>query len=298
MTDNAGGLSFQEAIQEALAEETAEEVDSEALISEEPSNVSDALEIEQPTIENLDEVGLFDDLVVDESNTDDNQPSFDEELLTIEIEGRPWTIEEIRAGVLMKADYTRKTQALAQQREENEKAITLWEALHGADAVRVVENLYRTVAGQGRAPTPLQTAPQVQPAVTDVEALVEAKIQERLASDPRLQALEQQEAMSRLEVVFSQIEENNNVTLTKGDKQQILEEAQASGTSNLQLVFDGLMRRAEKRKAERANVQKNATTAQRRGDDEELPPQQFGSFREALDESLREEGILDTVFNF
>jgi len=49
--------------------------------------------------------------------------------ITVEIDGKEVTIEELKNGYLRQADYTRKTQQLANQRRELEDAVKLYEHL-------------------------------------------------------------------------------------------------------------------------------------------------------------------------
>ena len=49
--------------------------------------------------------------------------------ITVEIDGKEVTIEELKNGYLRQADYTRKTQQLANQRREFEDAVKLYEHL-------------------------------------------------------------------------------------------------------------------------------------------------------------------------
>jgi len=58
------------------------------------------------------------------------QPTVEEtKPITVEIDGKEVTIEELKNGYLRQSDYTRKTQQLANQRKEFEDAIKLYEHL-------------------------------------------------------------------------------------------------------------------------------------------------------------------------
>ena len=53
----------------------------------------------------------------DQADTEDKG---DEQSYLLEVDGEKWTHDQVREGVLRQADYTRKTQALAEQRREAE----------------------------------------------------------------------------------------------------------------------------------------------------------------------------------
>lgn len=60
----------------------------------------------------------------------ETQPTVEEtKPITVEIDGKEVTIEELKNGYLRQADYTRKTQQLANQRKEVEDAVKLHEHL-------------------------------------------------------------------------------------------------------------------------------------------------------------------------
>ncbi len=60
----------------------------------------------------------------------ETQPTVEEtKPITVEIDGKEVTIEELKNGYLRQSDYTRKTQELSNQRKEVEDAIKLYEHL-------------------------------------------------------------------------------------------------------------------------------------------------------------------------
>lgn len=79
-------------------------------------------QVEQPTTSPVEET---------KPTTEETKPTTVEETkpITVEIDGKEVTIEELKNGYLRQADYTRKTQQLANQRKEFEDAIKLYEHL-------------------------------------------------------------------------------------------------------------------------------------------------------------------------
>jgi hypothetical protein len=298
-TESTVGLGWSSAVQEALAEETAETVDTEASFSDEVTDDSEAEAIdEQPIVESEDNFGLFDNLVeeVDDVNKKEKDQPLDVESLTIEVNGEMKTINDLKEGYMRQADYTRKTQELATQRDELDKAKTLWDALQNSPYETVKQLWSRVSAGQ-----PVATSEPQQTQVTDLDALVEQKLQERLANDPRLRSLEEQDALGRINQVFTMIESERSVQLSDADKEKVLERAQDLGVSDLLFVFDGMMHQKQVMEAQRANVAKTATVTSIRSatpsDSEPTLPAR-PSWREAQADTLRQENVLDTQFTF
>jgi hypothetical protein len=291
-------LSFQEAAQEALTEEATAIADPDASLADDALDDSGPQKVEQSTVESEKEVSVFgdDDLVDDEAS----KQSVEADLLSFDINGQSMTIAEIRdriaeleQGDLRRKDYTKKTQELAEEREAHKQAIALWDAIQ-EDPQGTIRQLYQKL---GSAQPVTKAA--VKSDQTDIEALVEAKIQERLANDPRLQALETQELTQRIEGAFSAIQNDRDVVLTSADKQYVLEQAQEMGINDLLAVFDILMQRKQLKEKQRDNAARASTVTSGRNsvttdeEDEELP----STFRGILEQELRRDNMLDTVFN-
>src|SRR3990167_494226 len=291
MTDNVG-ISFKDALQEALVEVDSVESDLPSTTVE-IADVSEVPIADQPVVESNEDAGLFDGIFVEKEV---NDPPPGEESLSFMVNGRLMSIPEIEAEVMMKADYTRKTQELAELRREADKALVLWRALEDKPQETVRALWQRVAAGQ----SPSQEATVTPQAPTDIEALVVQKLQEVLHNDPRLQRIEAEAAWNEVNVILSQVEKDNNVTLSNGDKQAILLKAQELGTDNIPAAFDVLMAQKMRLDRERSNAQANSSSSGRNSSesDDSPPTKVFGSWREAMNDSLREENALDTVFNF
>lgn len=290
MTNNAGGISFKEALQEALAEEDSAESDL-APTAVEVVSESEALIEDQPPVESDEEVGLFKDLFVEKEEGSDP----DEGLLTIEIQGRRWTVAELEEGVMLKADYTRKTQELSELRKENEKALVLWRALQEKPQETVRSLMMRVGAGQ-----PVVETPVVQEQV-DIDALVAQKVAEALGTNPQVQAFEAERAWQTVNVILDEVQDKYNTPLSQATREQILVKAQQLGTEDLEYAFWTLLQDKQRRDAAVANAQANATVQNGIGSDaEDNVPQtkSYRSFRDAMKDTLSEEQFLDTEFLF
>ncbi len=296
MSERTAGLSLKEAAAKAEAELALSEESTEADTSVDSPLA--APEVEQPAVENTEETGLFDSLRGEEASED--QPLAESYEVVVNGETQTVSLEELRSGYMRQADYTQKTQELATQRGEAERALTLVRALE-EQPVETIKKLYQRI-NSGLPVTETVEAnlttqnsePQDSP--LDVEALVEARVAEMLENDPRLQALQQERALDEVNAIFADIEEMYQVTLSLDDKQLVIEKAQEMGTTDLRFVFGGLMNEANQRKLAAANAKRVAPT--RPAGNYELPtddglapatPKKYDSFRAALREQLESE---------
>jgi len=296
------GLSFSDSVAAAQAELDGSPEDASTL-----DNVLEqelVVEAEYPTDDPKDNEGLFVSLFSDEDDEFRSTPQYAEDSALVVVNGKDMTVSEVKKGFLRHEDYTQKTQELALQRQAAQNAVTLWEALEN-DPLTTLRTLNaRLSAGQMPAANDLpfqrgargQSASTVDVAAGNVDDVVEKKVAERLANDPRIKAYEDQQARTALDSVFKKIEAEWNVSLTDGDKLAVLEKAKASGTSDLELVFAGLMSLVSRKKAQRQVVKQGATLNGRGfadGDEvvvkEEIP----SDFKDAMRQAMRELRVQD-----
>jgi hypothetical protein len=288
MTTNTAGLSLKEAAAKAEAElaltdESTEPVSS--VDSESPAPV-----VEQPAVETETETGLFDSLV-----EQPEQPVLDSEEL-YEVNGEMVSLDQLRAGYMMQADYTQKTQELAEEKREAEKALTLLRLLEERP-VATIRKLYEQINTgaplTGTDEISLSTQPSDQPqAPTDIESLVEARVAEMLENDPRLVTLQQERALAQINDIFGEIEEMYQVSLTDADKRLVLQTAQDMNTTDIKFVFGGLMNQANQKQVALQNAKSVTPTAPEYvppRDQGPAVPQKFDSFRSAVNAALAAE---------
>ena len=280
-TRDKAGLSFEESYREA--EKQAESAESAPSSADDGSQPIEGSEGEQPTVENDDNTGLF-GVTVDDNP--EGEQSTDVNSLTVDVDGRQMTVNQLRDEHMMQADYTRKTQELAEARKEHDKAIVLWDALQ-KDPTETVRQLYvRMNAGQ----TPVEGVQAPVQGDVDINALVEQKLQEKLDSNPRLQALEATAAINEVNQAFTGIEQDNNIELIASDRKIIMERAVELGTSDLGFVFDGMMHQRAAQDAERDNAKSVSTATGTRGDASNEPEEKemVDDWADAVDKTKRD----------
>lgn len=296
-TENAVGLSLREAALEAEAELGLTEPSGDEPVSS-PTPLVDALEQEQPAVEQDTSEGLFDELV-----EEDEQP-VDQDSITLEVGGevRTYTRDQLRDGIMMQADYTRKTQEIAERERAAEKAITLLQLLE----TRPVETISR-LSRQVNSGTPFSFENQQVPATeqpevpTDIEELISSRVAEALENDPRIRAVQTDAAVTQVNKAFTEIEKMYDVSLTDSDKQVVLEHAQKMDTVDLGFVFGGLYAQTQRAEIAKANAKASATVRPQSTSDgfdlTPVAPERYDTFRSALEASLAEDQGLETVSN-
>ena len=291
MTTENAGLSIKEAFAEAEAAESVVADGGEPTSS--PANALEALDVEQPAVETETEDGLFDVLV----DTEEQPPQADSFSVIVEGQETQVSLEELRSGYMRQADYTQKTQELANLGREADKALTLMKLLE-EQPVETVRKLYQTInsgapiAGMVEANVTIPSSNQ-NDAPTDVNALVDARVAELLASDPNLVSIQQSQALVQVNKEFTEIEEMYNVTLSDSDKEQTLLAAQRYDTDDIKFVFGGLMNQAAQKKEALVNAKNAASAAPTSADPVTPTPaanQKYDSFRSALEATLAEQG--------
>jgi len=285
MTTNTAGLSFAAAAESAGLSVSAEPEETD--ISSAPEPV--VAEVEQPAVETEDETGLFDSL-----SEQTEQPDRESAEL-IEVNGELMTLEQLRSGNMMQADYTQKTQELADKMREADKALTLLRLLEERP-LETVKQLYSAIntgapitgianANTTTQPSDSQTAP-------DIEALVEARVAEMLKNDPRLVQVENDQALEQINTIFSDIEKMYNVTLTNADKELTLQTAVDMGTDDIKFVFGGLMNKANQKEIALRNAKASATVVPEYAppnDQQPVASEKFVDFRSAVNAALAAE---------
>jgi hypothetical protein len=288
MTIDTVGLSFQDAAEAALSEESVE-----TDIPTETANVEP--QVEQPIVETEEKAGILDSL-----SEQAEQPVTDSGEL-YEVNGEMVSLEQLRSGYMKDADYTQKTQEIAERERQAEKALTLLTLLEKRP-VETVRKLYEQVndgtplTGQARTLTSNQPSePQNVP--QDIDALIDARVAEQLANDPRLQQLQQDAALNQVNDIFADIEKVYQVELTDADKQQVLITAQEMYTTDLRFIFGGLLNQAQEKAKALANAKANATTSPALAPETPTPTveKHYESFGSALQEELDKQGTVSQL---
>lgn len=282
---------------EELSGGTDEQIEDVASDLETPS-----LEVENeqaeaaPETDNRDsdeaEQSVFDPELFADDEGADGESAFELDWdMQLEVNGldEPVTLREMADGYLRQADYTRKTQELAAQRESLGQAEQLWKALNN-DPVGLARALAERVGlveqGAELARPDLELSPFKTP--EEVEAEISRRVEEELANHPALKEAQEAQARQTVESELDRIGEKFGVGLSRADRDLIISTAIARQTGDLELVFQALQAEARERAAKREQVKKGAGGRPTSRDVESREPMQIGSVSDAFEAALAE----------
>lgn len=170
------------------------------------------------------------------------------------------SVNELRDGYLRQADYTRKTQALAEQRKRTERAEDFFQAFSEDPA-----GFSRTLAVQagliaeGAEPiTPIDAARI--PTVEELNEQVEAMVAERIDNDPRVQSAQLREAQAQLNEEFDRLQTKFRIPLAPELRKDITDEALRTQNADLEGILAKRLLAHQQRQSAAGN-QRAATTA-------------------------------------
>lgn len=288
---------------ESDAETSLPEVEAQALVedgqaAEEEVEQTDSQDTEagaegsheEPEGDESDEdESLFGDIEIEDA--DNESPAIPDDA-TFELPGVEGsvTLQELKDGYLRQADYTRKTQEVAETKKANEKAVSFYEALQG-NPEAVVRQLAEQVGliESGAQPvkavefSPLRTA-------EDVEAEIAKRVEDAVKEHPAVQEAEHQKALATINAEFDRIGQENDVVISDADRKVVLQEAQRRGVADLELVFHDLMRRREAKTREREALKSAAPARPTGAPSSEANNAPAASFQEAAQRALMELG--------
>lgn len=120
-TDSATNLDDKSVAELFAMEEEADEANPKPVASEAPEKPGKQAE-DEPEPEG-EEPESEEEPTAEESDDQKDEPDAKADSDAIEIDGKRWTRDELKASLMMQADYTRKTQEIASQRREMDTAI-------------------------------------------------------------------------------------------------------------------------------------------------------------------------------
>lgn len=219
--------------------------------------------------------------------------------VAVELPGfeEPVPLSEMRDGFLRQADYTKKTQALANERKQFESemgsAKKLFEALKsdpaGTAAYLAVQTGVIDESNLDSAKVEeLRGVYAPPPSLEEIEARIEAEVEARLKSHPVVQQAELNQTLSRIENQFTNIETKYQVHLSDADKRLILKRALDANTQDLDLVFNGLQAHAQRLRSQRATTAPAAPARPGTRIEDEDRPRRVATVRDAFELAISE----------
>lgn len=157
------------------------------------------------------------------------------------------TIDELRNGYMRQADYTRKTQEVARERQLTSEALEFFNEFK-ADPHKFAKFVaWKAGLVDEEAPVPAGVRLYTE---DEVMSAVAARVEQQLAEHPTVVAARQAQAVQALEGQLNGIEAQYGVSLNRDARLLILREAKAQATTNLPLVYEALAARAAHKRAQ------------------------------------------------
>lgn len=144
------------------------------------------------------------------------------------------TIQELSDGYLRQADYTQKTQSLAEQKKSVETAIEFRRAFESDPAGFI--NSLAVQAGlieEGAVPA-IDKELVSFPSQEDLDAKLASLVEERIAADPRVQTAEVAAAQAQLDGEFVRLEKEYGIPLSPALREDLIKEAVKVGSADLE----------------------------------------------------------------
>jgi hypothetical protein len=268
MAKEEGIPSFQDAVDAAMLDTAfAEEESNEAAPITADVDVDQATEEKPDQADSVEpeavETSVFDTELLDEiESLPEGEVDMEAQIAVPGIDN-PVSQRELVDGYLRQADYTRKTQELAEQREQLQQDNGLATRLMGKLREAPLETVAALAVEVG-----LIDADQVDPVVLgeldqefrvptqdEVQAQIQAGIDEALESHPAVVEAQRQVVREQISNEFAEIEGQIGATLSERDRNAVMQKALEIGTPRLDVAFATLMREAEMRRTQRENSQ-------------------------------------------
>jgi hypothetical protein len=182
----------------------------------------------------------------------------------VEVDGfdNPVSTQELVDGYLRQADYTRKTQALADDRgsfdKDNETAIMLLQKLRDNPAETVAALAIEAgLLTQEQLPADLavRDAAIKFPSQEDIDAQVQDRVNAGLADHPDVISANEMLLRQQIDTEFTVIEGQIGQTLSDSDRNAVLAKAVEIGTTRLDAAFATLMHEADLMRKQRTEVE-------------------------------------------
>lgn len=210
---------------------------------------------------------------------------------TVPVEGHgEVSIEELRNGYMMQADYTRGKQALKAEREqfarEQEAAAKIMESLEsdpvGLAAYLAVETgLLQEQDLQGKDVSALRERVKV-PKAEEIEAEIQRKVEERLNEHPVVREARIQQVRNAIDAEFRQIEQSVGKPLSEKARIRVIEYAREHDLNDLTVAFDALSAAQARKREQSAKLKAAATQRPATRGDRTSAPQKADTVEDAL----------------
>lgn len=193
---------------------------------------------------------------------------------TVPIDGHgEVTVAELTNGYLRQADYTKKTQELAEQRKafeaESAAASKLMDALKN-DPAGTIASLAVEVGLIQESDLRADVISRINqdhrvPSREEMERQIEERAKALVEADPRIQEAEDARLMKQVEDQFAELERIHGVKFSERDQEAILQNAVNMGTMRIDLAYLDLKQKADTIRSQRQTAAASAPQTSQAG---------------------------------
>jgi len=170
------------------------------------------------------------------------------------------TVQELRDGYLRQADYTRKTQNIAEQRKYTGKAEDFFKAFTD-DPAGFSHSLAVQAGLVAEGDAPVRAVPSAHiPSTEEIDAQVEELVKARIEEDPRVKSAAMRDAEAQIGDEFDRLEGVFNIPLSDDLRKNLVQEAYKTGASDLEGLVAKRLVLAQQRQS-RAGAASHAATS-------------------------------------
>jgi len=168
------------------------------------------------------------------------------------------SIRELTDGYLRQSDYTKKTQAIADEKGRNEDATEFFRVFEEdpvsfARALAVKANLIEPDAQPiAKIDVAKFTSPE------EYQAEIDRRVEERFTSDPRFTEMQAVSARNRVNEVFNGMEQERGITLSPELRQHLIDIAVRTNTTDFNQVLDAEMYRKQQARSRADETKRKA----------------------------------------
>ena len=166
------------------------------------------------------------------------------------------SLKDMRDGAMMRADYTRKTQEVARERQLVKEAVEFHQAFRDNPM-----DFARYLAGKAGLIEEGTQVPNTSIKVyteDEIEVKVAERLEKAVQEHPEVLAARNVTALTAVDQVFAGIEAKYASPISPANRLKVLEEATRRGTTDIELVFESMLLRASQNAAERNKARQAA----------------------------------------
>lgn len=170
------------------------------------------------------------------------------------------SVREMRDSYLRQSDYTKKTQALAEQRKRLERAEDFFNAFSEDPAGFSFSLAVQAGIVSEGTEKPKDIPSAKIPSADEIDAQVEELVKQRIEEDPRVKTAEMRDAEAQLNVEFDRLQRQYQIPLSPELRQDLVGEAYRTGSSDLEGILAKRLLTLQQKQS-RAGATKAAATS-------------------------------------